>query len=102
MTPRALSVEHYGFQPGDELFLDANIWLFIFGSQNPGNARTHVYSSAFRRILEAKSRIYFILMSLSLRNSLTPMPDCSGASVHPARSSRRFATARILGRLLGK
>ena len=65
MTPRALSVEHYGFQPGDELFLDANIWLFIFGSQNPGNARTHVYSSAFRRILEAKSRIYIDVLVAS-------------------------------------
>ena len=65
MTPRALSVEHYGFQPGDELFLDANVWLLIYGPQNTGNARMHVYSSAFRRILEAKSRMYIDVLIVS-------------------------------------
>lgn len=65
MTPRALSVQHYDFQPQDELFLDANIWLFIYGPQNPGNARTRVYSSAFRRILEARSRIYIDVLIVS-------------------------------------
>ena len=47
------------------MFLDANIWLFIYGSQNPGDARTDVYSSAFRRILEAKSRIYIDVLVVS-------------------------------------
>ena len=65
MTPRALSVRNYDFQPEDELFLDANIWLFIYGSQNLRHARTHVYSSAFRRILEAKSRIYIDVLIVS-------------------------------------
>ena len=65
MTPRALSVGDYDFQPEDELFLDANIWLFLYGSQNPGNVRTHVYSSAFRRILEARSRIYIDVLIVS-------------------------------------
>ena len=65
MTPRALSVGDYDFQPEDELFLDANIWLFIYGSQNPGDARMRVYSSAFRRILEAGSRIYIDVLIVS-------------------------------------
>lgn len=65
MTPRALSVRDYDFQPEDELFLDANIWLFLYGSQNPGNARMDVYSSAFRRILEARSRIYVDVLIVS-------------------------------------
>ena len=65
MTPRALLVQHHDFQPEDELFLDANIWLLIYGPQNPGNARTRVYSSVFRRILEAKSRIYIDVLVAS-------------------------------------
>ena len=65
MTPNALSVRDYDFRPEDELFLDANIWLFLYGSQNPGNARMDVYSSAFRRILEAKSRIYVDVLIVS-------------------------------------
>ena len=65
MTPRALSVRDYDFQPEDELFLDANIWLFIYGSQNPGDARMRIYSSAFRRILEARSRLYIDVLIVS-------------------------------------
>ena len=47
------------------MLLDANIWLFIYGSQNPGDARVRVYSSAFRRILEAQSRIYIDVLIVS-------------------------------------
>lgn len=65
MTPRALSVQSYDFRPNDQLFLDANIWLFIYGPQGPGNARTRVYSAAFRRVLEAGSRIYIDVLIVS-------------------------------------
>ena len=65
MTPRALSVGDYDFQPEDELFLDANIWLLIYGPQNTGNDRMHVYSSAFRRLLEAQCSIYIDVLIVS-------------------------------------
>lgn len=65
MTPRALSVREYDFQRHDELFLDANVWLLVFGPQSPGDARTRIYSSAFRRILEANSRIYIDVLVVS-------------------------------------
>ena len=100
ITPRALSVGDYDFQPGDELFLDANIWLLIHGPQNTGNDRMHAYSSAFRRLLEAQCRIYIDVLIVSEFITLTP--DCSGISGHPIGRSRLFATVRILGRSLRK
>ena len=60
-----ISIENYTFLPEDELFLDANVWLFIFGPQNSRNSRTEIYSSAFRRILEAQSSIYIDVLIVS-------------------------------------
>lgn len=48
----AVSVEDYHFRQTDDLFLDANIWLFIVGPRQ-NRYKTSVYSSAFRRLLEA-------------------------------------------------
>ena len=53
-----MSIENYICLPEDELFLDANIWLLIFGPDNFRNSRAEIYSSAFHRILEAQSSFY--------------------------------------------
>ena len=59
MKNKAVSLKSYHFQSEDKLFFDANIWLFIYGPQEQKNSRNMgIYSSAFRRILEAQSRIY--------------------------------------------
>jgi predicted nucleic acid-binding protein len=65
MTPKAMAVAGYDFKPDDALFLDANIWLFIFGPQRPGDAKAAVYSQALARILAAKSSIYIDVLVLS-------------------------------------
>lgn len=65
MTLKAMSVADYEFKPEDALFLDTNIWLFIYGPQRPGDARTAVYSQALARILAAQSRIYIDVLVLS-------------------------------------
>lgn len=58
MKSQAVHVRNYSFGPQDKLFFDANIWMFLYGPQGqnnlPGN-RMSVYSSAFNRILKARS-----------------------------------------------
>ena len=65
MTLNAVSVEKYDFQSQDELFLDANIWLYVYGPQNPKSYWVKVYSKAFERILIAKSCIYIDILVVS-------------------------------------
>ena len=36
MTYKASDVRYYNFTPQDKLFLDANIWLYLYGHRNPG------------------------------------------------------------------
>ena len=66
MKNKAVHVTKYCFRPEDKLFFDANIWLFIYGPQKQKNTVTmKAYSSAFRRILEAQSRIYIDVLIIS-------------------------------------
>lgn len=61
-------MRNYSFGPRDNLFFDANIWMFLYGPQRqdnfPGN-RMSIYSSAFNRILKAQSRIYIDVLIVS-------------------------------------
>lgn len=65
MALNAVSVEKYDFQSQDELFLDANVWLYVYGPQNPKSYWVKVYSKAFERILIAKSCIYIDILVVS-------------------------------------
>ena len=58
MAGEVLHVKDYRFTSDDDLFFDANVWLYIFGPQRPHAGNSNYYSSAFRRILEAGSRIH--------------------------------------------
>ncbi|MGE3978887.1 MAG: PIN domain-containing protein, partial [Nitrospira sp.] len=51
-------IDRYRFTPSDKLLLDANIWLFIYSPQyRPTDRRAKVYSTALKRMLEARSTI---------------------------------------------
>ncbi len=66
MKNKAVDVEDYHFQSEDKLFFDTNIWLLIYGPQEQKNTKKmEIYSSAFRRILEAQSRIYIDVLIVS-------------------------------------
>ena len=65
MALNAVSVEKYDFQSQDELFLDANTWLYVYATQNPKSYWVKVYSKAFERILIAKSCIYIDILVVS-------------------------------------
>lgn len=65
MTNRALAVDTYNFAPDDQLLLDTNIWLFVYGPQRPGDAKVATYSQALANILAANSRIYIDVLIVS-------------------------------------
>ena len=65
MAHKAVEVRHYNFTSQDKLFLDANIWFYLYGPQKPGNRWVKIYSTSFNRILNAKSRIYIDVLVVS-------------------------------------
>ena len=66
MTPyKVTRVNNYEFTSNDQLFLDANIWLYVYGPQKPGDNSVAIYSQVLRRILEAQSRIYIDILVVS-------------------------------------
>ena len=65
MANKAISVANYNFTPEDELLLDTNIWLFVYGPQKPGNNKVATYSQALANILAANSRIYIDVLIVS-------------------------------------
>ena len=65
MAHKAVEVRHYNFTSQDKLFLDANIWLYLYGPQNPKAYWVAIYSTVFNRILKAKSQIYIDVLVVS-------------------------------------
>ena len=65
MTHKVSPVTGYPFCPEDELLLDANIWMFVYGPRKPGDTRAAIYSQALAKILAAHSRIYMDVLIVS-------------------------------------
>jgi len=62
---KAQNIAAYKFTSSDHLLLDANVWLFVFGPQKPGDHRVEVYSRALSNILAAQSHIYIDVLVIS-------------------------------------
>lgn len=65
MKDRAERVSRYRFTSQDKLFLDTNIWLYLYASYGPDNYWVEIYSDVFNRILNAKSQIYIDVLVVS-------------------------------------
>ncbi|MEI8174248.1 MAG: PIN domain-containing protein [Deltaproteobacteria bacterium] len=65
MTPKTEEITRYDFKSSDELLLDANIWLLVYGPQDPNDPRVGIYSKALKKILAAKSCIYIDVLIVS-------------------------------------
>jgi predicted nucleic acid-binding protein len=65
MMHKTEEIACYDFKSSDELLLDANVWLFIYGPQKPGNTRVATYSQALAKILAAQCRIYIDVLIVS-------------------------------------
>lgn len=64
-TRNCLPLMEYSFRSDDDVFLDTNVWLSIFGPHKPGDWRSVSYSEAFSRILNAKSRVHIDILVVS-------------------------------------
>ncbi len=59
-------IDQYHFKKSDKLLLDANVWLLLYSPQyRPDDVRVRTYSSAFRDMGKAKSRIFIDAIVLS-------------------------------------
>ena len=65
MRYKAGEIRHYNFTAQDKLFLDANIWLYLYGPPKPRSYWRPIYTSIFNRIVRAKSRIYIDVLVVS-------------------------------------
>ena len=65
MANNVQAVGSYTFSYRDKLFLDANVWLYLFGPRQPRNHWNQIYSQVFNRILKANSQIYIDVLVVS-------------------------------------
>ncbi|RKU17170.1 PIN domain-containing protein [Candidatus Poribacteria bacterium] len=65
MKYKPADVWNYNFTSQHKLFLDANVWVYLYGPQGQKQSKVNVYSRTFRHILKAKSRIYIDVLALS-------------------------------------
>jgi len=67
MANRALALNSYQFSPQDELFFDANVWLFLYGPgpSRASDKRIDAYSVAFKKILAVGCRIFIDVVIVS-------------------------------------
>ena len=65
MENNVQAVGSYTFSRRDKLFLDANVWLYLFGARQPRNHWNQIYSQVFNRILNANSQIYIDVLVVS-------------------------------------
>ena len=65
MNHKATQVEQHNFTLTDKLFLDANIWLYLYCPQGSKGDWVDIYSNVFDRILDAGSQIYIDVLVIS-------------------------------------
>ena len=65
MKHKAILVKQHNFASTDKLFLDANIWFYLFGLHKPTEPTVQTYSNVFNRILNAQSKIYIDVLVVS-------------------------------------
>jgi predicted nucleic acid-binding protein len=65
MASEILSIGNYAFSNQDRLFLDTNIWMYVYGPQSPNDWRNKVYSGALANILRANAPVFVDVLVLS-------------------------------------
>lgn len=65
MTNSVERIQSYSFSPQDAVFLDANIWLYIFGPNSKQDWKVKLYSNVWHQLLIAKSQIFIDVIVLS-------------------------------------
>ena len=65
MLTDAISIDACTFTSDDALFVDTNVWLYLYAPQAPDDWKAKVYSRALAKILSAKCRIFIDAVVLS-------------------------------------
>ncbi|MBF0477539.1 MAG: type II toxin-antitoxin system VapC family toxin [Deltaproteobacteria bacterium] len=65
MIFRAIQINHYPFSANDEVFIDANVWLYVFCPRCVSGWKTRVYSEALAKILTAGSKVFVDVLVIS-------------------------------------
>ena len=65
MPIKVYPVDSYKFAESDTLFVDTNIWFYVYAPQPPNDWKTRIYSRALGKILTAKCRIFIDALVLS-------------------------------------
>lgn len=66
MSGTAVAISDYPFKSEHKLFVDANVWLFLYGPNSPPeDDKSKIYSAAFKNMLEAQSQIYIDVLIVS-------------------------------------
>ena len=65
MTHTAVAAHNYNFTASDKLFLDTNIWLYLFGPRREADPNIEIYSNVFNRIVNAGCQIYIDVLVVS-------------------------------------
>lgn len=65
MMSDVTNIRMYRFSRDDRLFLDANIWLYLYGPYSPDNKEAKTYSPVLKNIREAGSRVYINIVVIS-------------------------------------
>ena len=65
MTASIHDVKSYNFSRNDALLIDANIWLYMYGPQAPGDKEVQYYSNVWGKILKTKCSIFLDVLILS-------------------------------------
>ena len=65
MQNKIISISNYAFTRGDSFLIDANIWIFLYGRQDPRDRRIEIYSNALKEILKNSCQIFVDVLVLS-------------------------------------
>ena len=59
------NIDRHSFAATDSLFLDANVWIYIFSPHGIDRRWERLYSAAFDRIVAAKSQLFTDVLVIS-------------------------------------
>lgn len=65
MKSKIIPIATHRFNGTEAFFIDTNIWIFLYGRQDPTDPRIRIYSSALDQILEKGCRVYVDVLVFS-------------------------------------
>ena len=65
MPNKPVDIRSYKFSPSDSLFLDANIWLRVYGPNPPADPKVRTYSAALSSMCAAGSKLFTDVLVIS-------------------------------------